>query len=268
MRAGMAVPQYRYARMAVKYGPAAARAAGRIARFAYKRYRSKRSGYRRSKKARFSTTQVGNRVGTSNSKSRIQLNTDPDAKSSRTLNVVALTSITLGQGLSQRERGVANIRGFKICMAVRNQLLDPLYFNAAVVSPKNTTSITPANFFRGNGTAERGIDFDNARTALEFHCLNLNTDKFVILKHKRYRLRGTGNTAFTDGTGKSYMNLDWYIKLKRQLRFEGASAGPIADPVFLVYWMDNFRADANDPPVLGTASVSERHLVYFRETKH
>ncbi len=41
--ATMTIPQYRYARAAVRYGPGAARAAGRIAKWAYRRYRSRRA---------------------------------------------------------------------------------------------------------------------------------------------------------------------------------------------------------------------------------
>jgi len=264
----MTVPQYRYARMAARYGPAAARAGGRIARWAYRRYRKRRSGYRRAKKARFSNKNVGEALGSSSTKPNLQFRTSTAiTRDTRTLYTLNLCNCDQGPNRNNRERNIINVRGFKICFSMRNNLDEPLYLNVAILHPKNAGDITPANFFRAHGTS-RGSDFDLTKTALEFHCLSLNTDKFAILKHKRYRLRARGGTAYSDGTGRNYINLDWYIKLKRQLRYDAStSEAPIDGSCYLVYWMDRFFGAQNEVVSTNACNFQERHIMYFRDTK-
>ncbi len=265
--ATLTVPQYRYARMAMRYGPTAARAGGRIAKWAYRRYKTgRRSGYSRAKRGRFSKTRIGEVVGSSNSKPRIQVrNSLALSRASRTLYSENLTVTDQGGNRNERERGVINCRGFRICMAIRNNISEPLYVNVAVVSPKNAGEITSANFFRASGQS-RGSDFDNSKTGLEFHCLPLNTDKFAILKHKRYRLNN--EESGSNITGKNYMNIDWYIKLKRQLRYDDTTTtSPIDGAVYLLYWCDRFFGQDSNIPVGASMSTMERHIMYFHDTK-
>lgn len=267
----MTVPQARYARMAYRYGPTVARGAVKIARWAARRYRARRrSGYRPAKRARFSKTNIGERVGVSNSKPRIQVrNANYITRDTRVLYTENLTQTDQGPNRNTRERGIINCRGFRICMAVRNLRARPMYFNCAVVSPKNAGVVTEANFFRASGTA-RGSNFDNSKTSLEFHCLPINTDKFTILKHKRYRLiKGGDNfSQYADFSGRNYMNIDWYIKLKRQLRYDDTtSESPIDGSVYLVYWCDDWDAIGGASSNVGAIATMGRHIMYFRDTK-
>ena len=268
--AGMATPQYRYAAAALRYGPTAARAAGRIAKWAYRRYRSRRTGYRSAKRARFSTIHIGEKVGTSSSKVNEQKNTSLVAKNTRTLYAQNLTTVTFGADRNERERGIINCRGFRICMAMVNDINVPMYANVAVIHQKDAeTAPAETNFFRGPG-AQRGQDFGNALTSLEFHCLPINTDKYVVLKHKRLLLAPdievTGD--FNNNKGKNYANLDWYVKLKRQLRFDNSAVStPTNGNVWLVYWFDTWPAAANATPTNTAVRVTERHLMYFHEPK-
>lgn len=267
VRAASYHPAFRYARYANtarRYGPTAFKYGTKIARFMYNRYKS-----RKAKKARFSKQHIGHRVGSARTKTRVELNNDFTGLGSRTLRIRGLTFIPKGQLINERERNVVNVRGFKICLAVRNMIAQPVYFNAAVVSVRNDTVVTTSNFFRAQG-AERGQNFENSLTGLQMHCLNLNTDKFNILKHRRYRLAPDVNDSsnYQDNKGNSYMNIDWYIKLKRQLRFDDDDQNtPIDSPIYLVYWCDAWTAAAGSTPIGNAVNVQDRHICYFKEPK-
>jgi hypothetical protein len=142
----------------------------------------------------------------------------------------------------------------------------------AIISPKNSGAITAQNFFRGQGNESRGLDFGFARTALEHHCLPLNTDKFYVLKHKRMRLNPddmSNNIQWSQERGSSYKNIDWYVPLKRQLRYDDPDANfPTDGPVYLVQWCDTWTAIAGAPATTNAMSRQERHVMYFRPTRH
>jgi len=223
---------------------------------------------RRSKKQRFSTTNIGESVGTSSTKRVIQLNSNPTAKNSRQLYVVDLTDIphSPDNSINGRQRNIVNCRGIKLCLEVSNGNGSPLYFNMALLAAKDGLSgVQTTDFFRASGN-QRATDFDQALTSLEFHCLPINVDKYTVLKHKRMRLVGTSQSSFIERSGKSYMNIEFYQKLKRQLRWDETSqTQPTSGGVFLVYWADVFQSDGGSTPVTGTYTVTERHICYFKE---
>lgn len=268
-KAAMAHPAYRYGSLAYRYGPTAFKYGSRAVRWAYKRYQKKKRKKGPAKKARQS---IGEQIGTSSCKNRIQsLDSAFSSRSTRTLYIEDLCNIPHTPGeKNQRERNIINIRGFKICMAVKNNNNIPLYLNVALLSPKNQGGITVENFWRSNGE-ERGQDFSSNQPSLAYHCLNINTDKFYILKHKRYRLahdNPAGGTLFQDNKGNSFMNLDWYVKLKRQIRYDRTDTSlPIDGAVYLVYYADGWTASQGSAPVANAFEVMQRHITYFRESK-
>lgn len=270
-------PYVRAGYAAYRYGPTAARAAGTIARWAFNRYRrrNKRSAksmrrMRAAKKTRFSTRNIGHPVGAGTTKRVIQKETNPVTKDSRVLYTQNLTELGFGDDINQRQRQLINLRGFKLCTHFRNDDDDPIYLNVAVVHGKlSEAAPTSVEFFRGNGNS-RGVDFGSGLTPLQFHCLNINTDSYVILRHKRYIIKGKANTAtnYVDRSGKNYMTMKWWIPLKRQLRYESnASTQPTTGNVWLVYWADQIGATSGTASQLGVFTASERHITYFRETK-
>ena len=267
-------PYYRAASAAYRYGPTMARAAGQIARWGYRRYKRKyrgRRGMRTSnKRARFSRTTIGEKVGTSSAKVALQASTNLVPKTTRTLFTQNLCTVQQGADRNTRERQIINCRGFRICMSMVNDAVVPLYINVAVVHGK-VEEVAPgaSNWFRASD-GSRGRDADDTLTSLEWHCLPINTDKFTILKHKRLLLAPNDPVAgdFNNGSAKNYANLDWYIRLKRQLRFENSSnTTPIAGNVWLVYWCDLWTADSASLAVAAQMRVNERHLMYFNEPK-
>lgn len=268
---------HRYGRLAYRYGPTAYRYGKKIARWAASRYRNrykyrKGKGYLRgAKRMRFSPKSFGESVGSSLTKQRqIQL-TNTVAQDSRTLYTLNLTAIPHGQNRNERERSLVNYRGCRIVIAMKNERTVPLYINWALVHPKVDEATSPSitNFFRSPGS-DRGLNFSTALTALQFHSLRINTDKFTILKHKRYTLTPDNNTAdYGANSGWSFKTIDWYTKIKRQLRFEDTSTTlPVTGNVYLVHWADSMFDDSSQAVRTGAFSIQEDVTAYFRDAKN
>lgn len=268
VRAASSHPSFKYANYAYKYGPTAMRAGARIGSWAYKRYKRRRGGTK--KRAKFSSRNIGERIGSDSCKQVIERNDGSfSARSTRVLYSRVLTSISKGDNINDREKNKINCRGFKICLAFYNTVNSVLYVNIAVLSKKNEeTNPDPQDFFRSDG-ARRSVDFDNTLSGLETNCLAINTDKYVILKRKRMLLNNDSNGGvFTRQSGSNFRTINWYIKLKRQLRFtDNTTDIPLTGNVFLVYWFDRFIANAADTPVGNAVQMQERHVMYYREPK-
>lgn len=265
------------------YAMAAARVIGRAARGYIRRKWAKRSSYNgrlnrspmRKRRKLFSRTHIGESVGTTSTKKYIQNSTAPLAQSTRTCYTLNLTALQQGTEISSRLRQHANIRGMKICMEIKNGTNVPLYFNCAVIAPKRVAetgidALPINNFFRYQGT-QRSIDFSNALSSLEFHCLPINTDDYTVLRHKRYRLITTqqATASWNVQSGSSFMNLDWYVPLKRQARYlqQEGRAAPTDGACYLAYWFDQFHTAAGQTPV-AAATTAVRTVTYFREPRN
>lgn len=216
---------------------------------------------------------IGEAPGRGNAKRKTVIDENITNKDTRTLYVYSLTDIDQGTNIDNRERRLANLRGWKICMEIKNKRDLPLYVNIAVLSPKSgtvTAGVSVEDFFRASSGSDRARDFDVALNGLEFHCLPINTDRYVILKHKRTRLVASaagGDTVALNGY--SYMNLDWYIPLKRQIRYDGSTGDKIeSGECFLVYWFDGFGANAATTAVVNSAQVTSRAVAFFRDTRN
>jgi hypothetical protein len=131
----------------------------------------------------------GRELGSASGKQTAVRETNQLVYKTRTLYVTELTNIAQGEGIDQRDRRTIELMGVKLCMELTALSNNPLYVNVAVVHLKNTDSGLNTDFFRG-ASGSRGVDFDISLNSNEFHCLPLNTDKFVVLSHKRHCLNG------------------------------------------------------------------------------
>ncbi len=239
-----------------------ARAGRKILR-AYRSYKRRRAGTR--KKRNLFTPQGF--TPTSNTK-KVAIENDATIQSlgTRTLYQSALGAIahTTTNQLNGRQRDIANITGFRICMEVANQATSaPLYFNCALVTPRKNDTVLTTEFFRANEGQTRAVDFDTARTSTEFHCLPINTDEYTIQFHRRYRLAPKNGTE----TGRSYMNFDRYIRYKRQMRYPGTGSTPNTQQPFFIFWFDLFSTPSGGVAIPNQAEVNRRFVTYFREPK-
>lgn len=259
-------PAVRKARMAYQVG----RGAIKAARVAYKfkksmvTGRSKKRENRRKKRA--AMRRVGEPVGSSNSKWDA-LNAVPTTMNPETLYQVALLDVTKVAGSSSYDRRLKdqlNFRGIKFCMNFRVESAigtAKAWLNVAVISPKSdlasNQAIPNTDFFRDPGGATRAADFGIALNNMEFRCSSINTDKYNIHSHKRMIV---GPSQATEGNRERL--IEWWLPVKRQIRYNDATAYPEGKNIYLVWW---FATSDNGTPA---ASMQYNYHIkrYFRES--
>lgn len=239
----------------------------KVAKWAYK----KRGESKAAKKKK-----IGEPPGTSNSKQRLIVSDDMQVQT-RSMHYANIVEIPIDdenhESRNKRERSVIKISGFKYCLHLQNLSDAPLLFHYAIVAPKNPFEFglgPGGDFFRDIGTPNRSKNFTTALTAQEFDCLPINTDKFVILKHKKFTIGpwkgSTGTARFNDETLKNWAKVDGYEKLNRQIRYDTTGSTQEANPVYFIYWCDKMMAAANSPVVVDALHVQRKLVTYFRET--
>lgn len=279
-QAALSNPYARAGYIAGQWGPTMARAAYKIARWGVKRYRTRRRAPMRRAKRRKISASVGkrarlkfaDRVGTSNAK-KVAFNQDSTARDTRTLYATNLISIARGQSLNERERDIINFRGVRICNNFYNNGTAPLFLNVAVVSRKDADSTIPPDtddFFRSLDSDTRGQAFNNSLSAIAFRCLPINTDKYLVHKHKRYTLQGDANGSGWLHSGPSYKTMKWYIPFKRQIRYDSDKGGSFSynANLYLVWWCDAMYAQVSSAPVTSALNHQFHYVSYFRDTRN
>ncbi len=257
----------------------AARGAGMASRFAGRRINRAARGFlrRRARKRqpaarsrgpakRARKAAVGERVGTSVAKRSLELDTAVQSLQTRTLYQTELTSIgkSTDNEIDERQRDMANIRGFRICMDIQNKTAGVLQFNIAVICPKETSGLTLTNFFRNNG-AQRGADFGVSLTSQQFNCLAINADKYAILWRKKFTMAASDNDPITNMQNQ-YKIIKKYIPFDRQVRYEGGTTQ--LGQCFLVYWCDVFHSPSTTPALPNSFALLKHVVTYFREPKN
>lgn len=224
---------------------------------------------RAAKRQRFTKTKIGERVGLDNAKRWVARDQQALSINTRAIFSRDLTSIphTIDNAINGRQRHMVNFRGIKVCMEVRNNLTVPLYFNVAILHTKENTFPGTTKFFRGS-YASRTEDFSTTLSALEFHCLPINSDIFTIVSHKRYRLApANGSADYNSGASNSFINISKYHKIKRQLRWaNNGDLGPEGGGIWMVYWCDAYGAAGGTATTANAATIGEHVVSYFKET--
>ena len=212
-------------------------------------------------------------VGTNTSKRTTVINEDLQARQTRTLyatECIAINRNGASTDIDRRDREVVNVRGFKLQFRVANSNTDvPLCYNWALVSRKDDGTPTTNDFFRGSNSL-RNKDANSSLTAIEWARSHINTDEYIILKHKRRRIAPQSpiSTVFNSGVQKSYFEVNQYIKMKRQYRFSSAGAAvPISGQIWLITWADTWDSNSMQTPIPNQWSQSTRIVLYFREVK-
>ena len=245
---------------------------------AYNIYKGHKSLGVVSKRAR-ARRQIGNYVGSSNAKRRLDEGSEVLTTKTLSGNVRLLdlpkTTTNDESVLNERLRNVVNFRGCKICFHIdinsttgRNG--DKLFFNWAIISPKqqdpDITTIDTAEFFRGQDGARFTSFIGTTLTGLDCRCLPINTDKYIVHRHKRVSM---GPWESTEGKGEKLF--ETYIPIKRQVRYNTTGSGaaldnPEARDMWMVYWIA-YQNETTAAPVASVATVRYRMIKYFREPK-
>lgn len=245
------------------------RSAARVIGSAYRRYRMNKT---RKRAQKFRPPNPS--PGSDTSKTTVIV----DEATFSTINDRVLTNLNLANvghttinSINGRQRNMINLRGFRICLEIKSIVNEPLYVNIAIVVPRLSGFVDTSNWFRGND-ANRAQAFSNTIcTSMEYHCLNINTDKYAVLLHKRYLLSSNddyaNNGAYKEHRGKNYMNFDRYIKFNKQVRFEtNADTAPEAGVPYLVHWCSRWGEGLNVTQAQ-SYQVRRRVVTYFREPK-
>jgi len=266
-----AIRMYNTGRAAAPYARAA------INRFRkYRKTRKKSVSNRRAKQ--LAKRRVGESIGTSNAKH--EANQSSTLMSTRTLYQFPLLNLpvfnTTGgtpQVLDRRINNVVNFRGIKFCINIKREPLtgsaengntQQLWVNMAIISPKaNLTAdetVPVTRFFRNDGQT-RSTDFSTALTGLDFRCLPINADEYIIHKHHRMILGPKTSTE-----GRDERTIEFYWPLKRQIRYEAASSTPSAKNIYLVWWCDISQSGSGGAAFPGAVRLNLKHVKYFRST--
>ena len=213
------------------------------------------------------------------------------SSSTRVLSAVRLLDINRnddgGNFMNERQKRTCKLSGMRFCAEIRNKdgidTTRPKYVNIALLTDKETdgstiaqSDFTGADLFRDfRDGSSRSRDFyiknvDGTFSTIsdlssnEMHCLPINVDRYGILFHKRIRLK-PNNGNFVD-----CRNVDFYVKLKRQLRWDQGADGsdntyPEGNGVWLVMWCDNFQVNAQADPAENQLDARFRILTYFKD---
>lgn len=265
--------RYRYAYMAGNYAwrnrGKIAYAARKIGR-AYKKYKARQ---------KFSTRNIGMpRGGTSK---RHTLRDFINQRNSRELYQLDLLSIEKNQStnaIDNRERDTIWVGGTKLCFEIKNNSRVPGIFSWAILSPKASNTINETDFFRGTGD-RRGIDFNDTLSSNDFNCRSINTDKYVVVKHKKFILGQVNTPSAVEVPGQqppdytsqasreNYRVNKVWIGIRRQFRYQSNVPVPQVEgrSYFFVYWFDHILQPGATPGVPGTFTIQERHVTYFKD---
>lgn len=188
----------------------------------------------------------------------------------RTLSSGSLTEIAAGTDIDQRERHNVQLSGYKVRGEVVNLLGSPLYVNIAIVHNRDTGNTFAHEFFR-NSANVRGVDFSTALSSLEMHGLPMNTDKFAVIKHERFLLAPNASTAtgaVSNGQNDYYTTFDEYVKVNRNLQYDGPSSGEVdaASNIHLLWWCDEMATAGGSTPVPSSCTFNWNVIAFHHDS--
>jgi len=209
---------------------------------------------------------IGEPVGSSTAKWDT-LDVNYTNMSPQTLNQIALLNVTkqsTNLNYDKRLKDQLNFRGIKVCMNFRCEGAlgtAKAMMNVAVISPKDQNAlgaIVNDDFFRDPSGLQRSAQFGSpALKQLDYYCSAINTDKYIVHKHKRMII---GPSNSTEGHKEKYIS--FYLPVKRQIRYKQNNSEPEGKNMFLVWW---FSASDGGTPA-DSVRFSYRVTRYFKET--
>jgi len=249
-----------------QYGPEMLAAGKKLTSWGRKRLRAKRkrSAKRRRKDDR---KNIGEEPGEDTAKTRVIAQSNVSGQSTRTLYFDDCTDIpaSSSNAIDSRQRHILNYRGFKVCQEWKNKSSFPLLCNVAVIALKGDADqpTLTTDFFRSYGV-DRNLDFSaSLLDSTDFHCKPINTDKFTVLKHMRFKLGSSaGNVSEGFKDESNWCMKEFYVPINRQLRYR--ADGTCHTPFFLVHWCDEFQT-VNGTLAQPVVDFSQNVTAYFKE---
>jgi len=166
---------------------------------------------------------------------------------------------TKGSDINQRPNDAIFLKGVKYCVNIqplREGLTTSTFCNFAIVSRKEnvySNSDLGNNFFRSREDT-RGQSFEDTGEAIDRHCLPINSDKYHVWTHKRFKMRGQG----TNMPGSKM--LTGYLNVNRQIRFDAANR-PNGELVAL-WWFGDENTTSPTPLTGGVTSDFNTNMMF------
>lgn len=173
------------------------------------------------------------------------------------------------------------LSGLRIRCFFQNKQLRPQTVHVAMIRPKEGQ--TPPNqedferaFFKrmgvgSGGPSLTGMDFDEPTTGIEYATLPLNTARWNVVWHTRFKLGVTSTTGgYSSGELKNYRTLYRYIKINRHIHFPDKDNNyPSNDQeIYLCVWGCPLDYDKSlEPnPVEDALKISTNCVMVYRRT--
>lgn len=171
--------------------------------------------------------------------------------------------------------------GLRIRCFFQNRQLRPQTVHVAMIRPKEGQSPTDQDnferaFFKRMGVGSQGanltgLDFDEATTGIEYATLPINSERWNIVWHTRFKLGVTSTTGgYSSGELKNYRTLYRYIKINRHVHFPDKNNNyPSNDQeIFLAIWACPLDYDRSQEPnpVEDALKLSTNCVMVYRRT--
>ena len=218
------------------------------------------------KLARFRSKQRTSIAAPSTSSSRRQLTNQLKVTLASRILYVQDIFQNINQGFDPNDRDKDSIRlsGFKIWLNATNLRAFPVWFNMAIISPKETQTVTTTNFFRSVGV-DRGYNFGIGLSSVEFHMRPINIDQHTVLAHRRMFL---GENFTTTDNDTSQIMRSIYVPIKRLMRYESIIGLTLPiEKIFLVYWCDVNNTAQGGVSEANCMDLIWQSCAYFRNVK-
>lgn len=182
------------------------------------------------------------------------------------LNIPPQTTATGQEHFREKDR--VNLHGIKITFRLVNIFLDTLLtVNYAIVSPNSRgTGINVDDWFRNNDTT-LGRDFSTTMNNMEMSTLPINPDLYTVFMHKRFKVAPAGDQSATKQYALAYKNwleIDHYLPIRRQLRFQDAAP---TNQLYVVWWLDGYNNPGGVASITTTTGnpIALKAVVYFKD---
>lgn len=183
--------------------------------------------------------------------------------------------------IDERQRQQIIISGFSIKWSFNNRAAGPIFFNIAVVNPKNqnTPTMSTDGFFRDYNLS-RDVNFSTSLSGLEMHSLPISTDKFRVLAHKRFIIPGASEivtlmpTTATPPATTSVINASGpnnihcgklWVPLRKAIKFNDDADDNCESKVFCVFWFSGTTAAKTDPVIQNQVIGAVHATTFFTE---
>lgn len=170
--------------------------------------------------------------------------------------------------ISRRERAMINCLGFNLRIFIRNTITSQsVIVRLAVVSPTDKNEMSNAQFFRGYNTT-RAQDFTTALDSHQYNNTPINTDNYTILWSSKYHLApdsDTNGAASYSRTRDNYTEVNKWVPLNRQLRYDGPLGSDCSDKIFLLMWYAGVESGSTTPVAAGSLTYRRWACTYWKD---